>query len=68
MSGLEEAFLPGAADAIDELAREKVLPAPVPAPAPPLVTDDGCEVVIPVIGVTDAAILPEPPRVRRGED
>ncbi|GMA34918.1 hypothetical protein [Demequina litorisediminis] len=50
------------------LAREKVLPAPVHAPGPPLVTDDGCEVVIPVIGVTDAAILPEPPRVRRGED
>ncbi|WP_084078956.1 hypothetical protein [Demequina sp. NBRC 110057] len=67
MSGLEEAFLPGAADAIDELAREKVLPAPVPAPSPPLITDDGCEVVIPAIGTADAAILPEPPRVRRDE-
>ena len=65
MSGLEEAFLPSAADAIDEMAREKVLPAPAPIPGPPLVTDDGCEVVIPTIGVADAAILPEPPRVAR---
>ncbi|WP_084129006.1 hypothetical protein [Demequina sp. NBRC 110055] len=65
MDGLNAVFNPGANEALDEMASEKVLPAPAPIPGPPLVTDDGCEVVIPAFGVGDAAILPEPPRVAR---
>ena len=53
MSGLEEVFNPGALHATDEMASEKILPAPAPVPGPPLTTDDGYDVIIPRLDELD---------------
>ncbi|WP_152649915.1 hypothetical protein [Demequina globuliformis] len=60
MSGLEEVFNPGAVDAIDYLAREKVLPAPAPVAGDPIRDEDGAELFIPPLPTEGS--LPEPPR------
>ena len=51
MSVFEEIFHPEAADARKSREAEKTLPAPAPAAAPPpILTDDGTEILIPPIG------------------
>ncbi|MFV0633858.1 hypothetical protein [Demequina sp.] len=61
MSGLEEAFNPGALQAIRQMAAEKILPAPSPvAGDKPLTDADGAEVWIPPI--ESGHDLPDPPR------
>ncbi|WP_084039371.1 hypothetical protein [Demequina sp. NBRC 110053] len=66
MTELGSIFNPGEAEMAKELNSEKILPAPSPVAGDrPLETEDGYEVIIPPLAA--AAVLPDPPRVKRPE-
>jgi len=68
MSELGSIFNPGEAEMSQELASEKILPAPAPIAGDPPSDDDG-EAVIPLIpGALGWAMPPQQPVIRRPED